>query len=78
MKYILRNDERSKLNVRSKEDKEELFYSLWKEKTPPQTERNELMEEYYERVSYVNEHFDGCKLMGDRPWNDIYFIWTTR
>ena len=75
MKYILRNDERSKLNVRSKEDKEELFYSLWKERDPtPQTERNELMEEYYERVSYVNEHFDGWQPGWETDRGMIYIL----
>ena len=75
MKYILRNDERSKLNVRSKEDKEELFYLLWKERDPtPQTERNELMEEYYERVSYVNEHFDGWQPGWETDRGMIYIL----
>ena len=75
MKYILHNDERSRLKVRSKKDKEELFYSLWKERDPtPNTERNELMEEYYERVSYVNEHFDGWQPGWETDRGMIYIL----
>ena len=75
MKYILQNDERSKLKKKSKNDKEELFYSLWKERDPtPNTERNELMEEYYERVSYVNEHFDGWQPGWETDRGMIYIL----
>ena len=75
MKYILQNDERSKLKKKSKNDKEELFYSLWKDRDPtPETDRNELMEEYYERVSYVNEHFDGWQPGWETDQGMIYIL----
>jgi len=48
------------------EKKRELFDTFWKKRDPtPNTERNELMEEYYTRVIYANKHFthlvDGWK-----------------
>ena len=75
MKYILQNDERSMLKKKSKNDKEELFYSLWKVRDPtPETDRNVLMEEYYERVSYVNEHFDGWQPGWETDQGMIYIL----
>ena len=58
MRYILTSDERSKFSKVKKNDREELFYTFWKERDPtPETAINELMEQYYSRVRYVNEHF---------------------
>ena len=35
-----------------------LFYQFWKDRDPsPGTVVNELMDQYYYRVSYTNEHF---------------------
>lgn len=39
-------------------EKERRFLEFWKKKDPtPNTLKNELMEEYYGRVKYANEHF---------------------
>ena len=59
MRYILNREERKKLKeVSKKKDKEELFYSFWNERDPsPETNKNELMEEYFQRVVYANENF---------------------
>ena len=46
---------------RLKKDKENHFMLLKKMDPTPRTEHNELMEEYYRRVSYSNENFDGWK-----------------
>jgi len=41
-------------------EKKEKFLKFWKEKDPsPNTDTNELMNEYYKRVQYANEHFTG-------------------
>ena len=62
MKYIIDNDKYERSNKKFRKDKENLFYSLWKDMDPtPETEYNELMDEYYKRVSYTNENFDGWK-----------------
>ncbi len=58
MRYILTSDERSKLSKVKKKEKEELFYTFWKGRDPtPETATNELMDQYYSRVRYANEHF---------------------
>ena len=58
MKYILTYDERKKARGKKGKDLESLFLSFWKERDPtPKTSINELMEEYYIRVNYVNEYF---------------------
>ena len=60
MKYILDNDEYKKSGKQFRNDKEKLFYTLWKKRDPtPDTEYNELMDEYYKRVVYAIENFDG-------------------
>ena len=58
MKYILTNDERKKAKGKKGKELESLFLSFWKQRDPtPDTSINELMEEYYIRVNYVNEYF---------------------
>jgi len=58
MRYILTNEERSKLTKAKRKDKEELFYLYWKERDPtPETNNNELMDQYYSRVRYSIDHF---------------------
>lgn len=58
MRYILTNEERTNLAKAKKKEKEQLFYSFWKERDPtPETSTNELMDQYYTRVRYANEHF---------------------
>ncbi len=62
MKYILDHNKYNSSNKKFRKDKENLFYSLWKDMDPtPDTDYNELMDEYYRRVSYANENFDGWK-----------------
>ena len=59
MKYILTNDERKKAKGKKGNELESLFLSFWKKRDPtPNTSINELMEEYYIRVNYVNEYFN--------------------
>ena len=59
MKYILSSDERKRAKGKKGKELESLFLSFWKERDPtPSTSLNELMEEYYIRVNYVNEYFN--------------------
>ncbi len=75
MKYILSNEERKELKAGLKRDKEQLFYQLWKRRDPTQgTEHNELMEEYYKRVEYVNEHFSGWQPGWETDRGMIYIL----
>jgi GWxTD domain-containing protein len=56
--YITDRKDIDEMRQASPEKKRELFQRYWKSKDPtPQTERNEIMEEYYARVAYANAHF---------------------
>ena len=66
IQYISSRDKLDEIKKAYPERKKELFRDFWKKKDPtPNTERNELMEEYYSRVQYANKHFghyiDGWK-----------------
>lgn len=66
MQYIVDRERIDEMRKANPEKKRELFRDYWKKKDPTQnTERNELMEEYYSRIAYVNKHFghyvDGWK-----------------
>ncbi|MEL1232121.1 MAG: GWxTD domain-containing protein [Candidatus Neomarinimicrobiota bacterium] len=75
MKYILSNDERKELKNNNKQDMEQLFYQIWKKRDPtPETEQNELMEEYFQRVEYVNEHFSGWQPGWETDRGKIYIL----
>ena len=75
MKYILSNDERKALKEAKKDKKEDLLYSFWKDRDPtPSTEFNELMEEYYERVDYVNEHFSSWQPGWETDMGMVYIM----
>jgi GWxTD domain-containing protein len=59
------------------QEKKKRFDRFWKELDPtPDTEFNELQNEFYQRVAYANEHFSQ---MGDDGWRtdrgQIYIIY---
>ena len=59
MKYILTNSERKNAKGKKGKDLENIFLQYWGKRDPtPETNINELMEEYYIRVNYVNEYFN--------------------
>ena len=58
LKYIGSSDEYKKLRQADPRDRERLFREFWKHRDPtPNTEQNELMDEYYLRIEYANENF---------------------
>ncbi len=66
LQYITEKDKIDEMKKAPPEQKRDMFREFWKRKDPtPGTERNELMEEYYNRVAYANKHFghyiDGWK-----------------
>tara|TARA_B100002051_G_C16721867_1_gene632944 strand:+ start:76 stop:1329 length:1254 start_codon:yes stop_codon:yes gene_type:complete len=59
MKYILTNNEIKGAKGKKGKDLENVFLQYWEKRDPtPETNINELMEEYYIRVNYVNEYFN--------------------
>ena len=58
LQYIAYREQLEEMRNASMELKRQLFQKFWRERDPtPQTERNELMEEYYSRVTYANMNF---------------------
>ncbi|MCX7984674.1 MAG: GWxTD domain-containing protein [Bacteroidetes bacterium] len=59
LRYIARDNELDEMrNAPTEEEKRRLFFEFWKRRDPdPSTPRNELMEEYYDRVAYANHNF---------------------
>ena len=59
LRYIAKPSEIDKMrNAPTEEEKRKLFLEFWKKLDPdPNTPRNELMEEYYDRVAYANQNF---------------------
>ncbi len=58
MQYIADKDVIDEMKKAPSDKKKEMFQEFWKKRDPSsQTERNELMEEYYSRVEYANKHF---------------------
>jgi len=58
MRYILHDDEWKKLSKSKNTDKETLFLEYWESRDPtPETSYNEVMNEYFSRVSYSNNNF---------------------
>ena len=59
MKYILSSSERKNAKGKKGKDLENIFLKYWEKRDPtPGTSLNELMEEYYIRVNYVNDYFN--------------------
>jgi GWxTD domain-containing protein len=75
MTYILTSQEKAKVKRKSKKQREKLFKEFWDSRDPtPGTLANELMEEYYKRVAYANEHFTGIAGGWKSDMGMIYII----
>lgn len=58
LKYVAEEDEMKKLENTSVSDREAAWRDFWKSKDPsPNTDRNEMEDEYYKRLSYANTNF---------------------
>jgi GWxTD domain-containing protein len=58
LRYVASDKELKELKDAKEEDRTKKWIDFWKSKDPtPDTPENELMEEYYKRVKYANEHF---------------------
>ena len=75
MRYILENEEKTELKKSKRKNREMLFRSFWENRDPsPKTLRNELMDEYYRRVNYANEHFKGFQPGWETDMGMIYIL----
>ncbi len=58
LRYVASDKELKELKEAKEEDRTKKWMDFWKSKDlTPDTPENELMEEYYKRVKYANEHF---------------------
>lgn len=58
LRYVAKSSEVNQLRKAPQEEKKKQFLKFWEDKDPtPGTAANELMDEYYRRVNYANEHF---------------------
>ncbi|RTZ96830.1 MAG: hypothetical protein DSY36_00375 [Candidatus Neomarinimicrobiota bacterium] len=58
MRYIVTDKEYKRVKKAKRKEREKLFYQFWEDRDPSSgTVVNELMDQYYYRVSYTNEHF---------------------
>ncbi|MDP2960522.1 MAG: GWxTD domain-containing protein, partial [candidate division Zixibacteria bacterium] len=58
LRYVASDKELKELKEAEEEDRTKKWIDFWKSKDlTPDTPENELMEEYYKRVKYANEHF---------------------
>jgi len=75
MNYILTSDERKELKKLKQSDKENFFKKAWARRDPkPDTKVNELMDEYYGRVSFTEENFSRGTSGGWRSDMGMIFI----
>jgi len=76
MTYILTHEERDSLKHIRRKDRESWFLSLWEKRDPtPNTLENELMDEYYKRVAFTNEHFSGFQSGWRSDQGMIYLLY---
>ncbi|PKD44388.1 GWxTD domain-containing protein [Rhodohalobacter barkolensis] len=65
LKFIVDERELKNLNSGSKAERERKFREFWEERDPtPDTEFNELMTEYYERIDYAYQNFSSFQTPG--------------
>ncbi|MFC1513919.1 GWxTD domain-containing protein [candidate division KSB1 bacterium] len=77
MEYILTDEEKERVKNFDDTTKKIFFEQYWNSKDPtPDTQRNELLEEYFHRVEYSNQHFSFRSNPGWRTdRGEIYCLW---
>lgn len=75
MVYIANEDSVYYYLKRSYEEKKQFFESFWKSMDPnPETEKNELMDEYYRRVNFANQNYTTLSYPGWKTDRGRIFI----
>jgi len=76
MRYIFKEDEgKPLLSAKNKEEQEILFLEFWNKKDPtPNSLKNELMDEYFERVNYANRNFNSYQPGWRTDFGMIYIL----
>ncbi len=75
MNYILTQEEKKRLKQVSEDEKEDLFFQFWIARDPtPNTPFNELMDEFFKRVSFANERFSSFQPGWKTDMGMIYIL----
>jgi len=77
VKLIITPEEEDAYNkLKTNEERENFIEAFWRRRDPsPDTEENEYRDEYYERISYANEHFTSGKPGWLTDRGRIYVKW---
>ena len=76
VKYIATIEENRRLRNASLQDRARLFKEFWKRRDPdPETEENELMQEYYYRVEYANENYSTHRSGWESDRGRVYILY---
>lgn len=77
LRYAANNEQYNRLKKAAKEDRIRLWNEFWKSKDPtPNTEENEVKDEYYRRIAYANKHFTFMNREGWRSdFGMVYIIY---
>ncbi|MFQ6608392.1 MAG: GWxTD domain-containing protein [Fidelibacterota bacterium] len=78
LRYIASSKTYKKIAKTKGEEQEQLFRDFWENRDPtPGTKKNELMNEYYKRVSYANEKFGSFQDGWKSSMGMIYILFGT-
>jgi len=73
LRYITKNSQLKRLSKAEGKEREELFQQFWKERDPtPETDENELMEEYYGRIARANDLFGTFRDGWETDMGEVY------
>jgi GWxTD domain-containing protein len=76
LKYIATSAEYKRLRQAPPRERQQAFRDFWKKRDPtPNTEQNELMDEYYLRVQYANENFSANRDGWETDRGRIYIVY---
>lgn len=75
MIYIVPSKKLNQMKDAKPEEKKKLFMEYWKSRDPsPETQQNELMNEYYRRINYANENFGSSLKEGWRTDMGMIYV----
>ncbi|MBI2633346.1 MAG: GWxTD domain-containing protein [Parcubacteria group bacterium] len=75
LRYIVPEGQLKKIKRGTPDEQEKKFFDYWKSRDPsPTTVENELMTEYYRRVSYANDHYTVFKKLGWKSDRGMIYI----
>ena len=78
LRYIAPADEMKKMLSSENELKRQLFTIFWNKRDPsPESEKNELMVEYYKRIQFTNDHFASFQEGWKADMGMVYILFGT-